>query len=242
MPFNSAQRQIEFITIPGMDGDAINSHRRFNNVEITYNCTIKHLHDKFTTIADQINAIVAWLNSNVDDYAKLQDSYNINKYRIAHFDGAVLPNRSGTIAYSITITFNCKPFKYDINGDEYTTKTISTTADTVIDMTNYEAFKGYPIICLTSIDTDADIIALQFDLNGTNWLVAGKGIIYIDSQIGKVYDDNNNLYFYHNGTPDLFVPPTGMPILNSGQNTITVAKQSDSNIQKIAIMPRWYSL
>lgn len=109
--FGAAQHEVEFLSVPGRNGDLIRDNNRFSNIEVTYHAFI---YNNFAAnIRDFRNALNA-----VSGYAKLVDTYNPNEYRMAcyaaEFTPEVLPmNNAG----EFDIVFTCKPQRFLTSGD-----------------------------------------------------------------------------------------------------------------------------
>lgn len=113
--FDSPERDVEYISIDGRNGDLIQDNGRFHNIEITYPCFIART---FLNNFDDFRSAMHLQRG----YQKLWDSYHPLEYREACLSAPINPktavlNRSGTF----DITFNCKPQRFLIDGSEYVT-------------------------------------------------------------------------------------------------------------------------
>ena len=235
-PFNFPEREITKISIPGHDGDYIQSANRYKNVQISYNCTVIPQTNIFNSLSEQIDSIAEWLYSATDDYAILTDSYNLNTYRNARYDGGLQPTKNGLL-YSFTVNFDCEPYKFLTTNNNIIKEITADNLD--ISLNNYNARGSVPLIKLTPHSTD--VIGMSFSLNNINWFFAVNCTVTVDCKTGKVYTDDG-FAFYHNGNANVFIPPTSptMPILKCGINNLHIDSNIISNISKIEIIPRWY--
>lgn len=113
--YDSPERDVEFISIDGRNGDLIQDNGRFHNLEVTYPCFIARTFlDNFDNFRSQMHL--------QRGYQKLWDSYHPLEYREAVLSAPIHPhagvlNRDGTF----DITFNCKPQRFLLEGSEYVT-------------------------------------------------------------------------------------------------------------------------
>lgn len=108
--FDAPERDVEFVSIDGRNGDIAQDNGRFQNVEITYPAFISR---SFLENFDAFRAAM-YLQSG---YQRLYDSYHPLEYREAVLRMAIQPdtgawNRSG----KFDITFNCKPQRFLLSG------------------------------------------------------------------------------------------------------------------------------
>ena len=108
--FDAPERDVEFVSIDGRNGDIAQDNGRFQNVEITYPAFISR---SFLENFDNFRAAM-YLQTG---YQRLYDSYHPLEYREAVLRMAIQPdtgawNRSG----KFDITFNCKPQRFLLSG------------------------------------------------------------------------------------------------------------------------------
>ena len=101
--FKAPQREYNFLSVPGRNGDLIGTERKFQNAELTYPAFI------YSNFKQNISDFRNALNSLVG-YQRLTDSYHTDEFRMAayasEFEPDVVPmNNAG----EFEITFNCKP-------------------------------------------------------------------------------------------------------------------------------------
>lgn len=113
--YNSPERQVEMITVPGRDGLVALDMGRFENIEIVYPCgTFATTQEEF---AEQLSAFRNAIMS-LRGYQRLEDTYHPEEFRKAVFMSAievepVSYNRAG----EFELTFNCKPQRWLSVGD-----------------------------------------------------------------------------------------------------------------------------
>ena len=105
------ERDVEYIAVPGRNGDLAVDNGRWMNVEVTYSCFIpKHFREHYSDL-------VSWLASQ-KGYGRLEDARHPEFYWLARMDADVDPKMvvaddSGTF----TLTFNCKPQRFLKSGE-----------------------------------------------------------------------------------------------------------------------------
>lgn len=114
---NHPELKLDVVSIPGRNGDMIVSQNAWHNYEQQY--------DIFAGEADgeapqKYFDIIAWLTS-AKGYARLEDSFDPDHYRMAYFAGPLDVAFTLTRVGRATITFNCKPQRFLEDGSEYVT-------------------------------------------------------------------------------------------------------------------------
>ena len=109
--FTAPSRDVEYVTIPGRDGDLIIDNGRFLNVTVSYACGITGDFD------EQFSKLKSWLQQDVG-YHQLEDSYHPEEFRMAAFVEAIKPemepyNESGRFS----LEFVCKPQRFLLAGN-----------------------------------------------------------------------------------------------------------------------------
>ena len=108
--FSAPKYEVDFLEIPGRDGDLIAGPGRYPNVQVTYSV---FLPAKSTQeLAEKILAVKEWLYEEPDRYHELTDTYDAEFFRQAVYAGKLdiedELNRIGVF----TISFSCLPFRY----------------------------------------------------------------------------------------------------------------------------------
>lgn len=211
--YNGASRDVEFISVPGRDGDLIIDNGRHKNITIPYKLTLLNNTERdFKTLAHQIKA---WLTGE-PGYFTLWDSYDPEYFRYAAYIDEVDIEQELEAVGNITVNFNCKPFKYALQGQE---PVILTAAATLY---NAEAFPSKPYIKITgSGDITLTINEEAFSFSGV------EDYIEIDSEIMDAYKGITLLNNRMSGN--------GFPIFVPGENNIAFT----GAVTEIEIIPRW---
>lgn len=109
--FSSPERDVEYVSVPGRNGDLIIDNNRWNNIEVTYPANIPNGFDA------KIQAFRAAMGRK-RGYQRLEDDYHLDEYRMASFTLGIQPetiplNRGG----EFDLVFNCKPQRFLKSGD-----------------------------------------------------------------------------------------------------------------------------
>lgn len=152
--YDSAGRAVEMITIPGRNGAYAMDHKRYENIEVTYHCSIPATDpaDFISAISDLRNALGA-----LTGYNRLTDDFNDNEYRMAVLKGGVGVTNINPQAGTFDVVFDCKPQRFLTSGE--TAQTV-TSGDTITNLTLYDAkpllhVTGYGAIDLRDSNGDS---------------------------------------------------------------------------------------
>lgn len=107
------ERDQEVYHVPGRSGDLIVDYGSYKNVERTYTVSLGSDNASFPALA---RAIADWVSS-ATGYAVLQDSYEPDVYRMARFASSLDITNVLDRAALATITFDCKPQRFLLEGD-----------------------------------------------------------------------------------------------------------------------------
>lgn len=134
--FDSAARDIKSVEIPGRNGAYILDHGRYKNVTVTYDCAIGAQGSTGAEdFADAVAAVRSWLGSHVG-YYRLENDLNPEEYRMAAFTGEIKVDTVGVQMGRFSVSFDCKPQRFLVDGD--TAQTI-TSGDTIENPTAFNA-------------------------------------------------------------------------------------------------------
>lgn len=212
--YNSAEREYNYIEVPGRSGDLIAPFGKWKNQQIVYPAFIAG-----SNFDSDFKSLRAFLASHVG-YYRLTDDYNPGEYRIAAFVGTLEPTisqyfKSGTF----NITFNAKPQRWLTAGETAT----EFTADGTI--TNPTLFDAAPNI----------------RVYGAGEIGIGSATITIDAHPFTYIDIDCDIMDAHYGASNaneyITVTDHIFPVLKPGANGITL-----DGVTKIEITPRWFTL
>ena len=141
--YNSAERDVEVIQIPGRNGDLIRDKKRFNNIDVTYEAgAYNNTQPDFAQkLADLRNALASRVG-----YKRLEDEYNIEEYRMGYYKGQFETEpTSYQRAGEFEITFSCLPQRFLKSGEN---EVAITSGGSIENPTQFESkpllmVKGY---------------------------------------------------------------------------------------------------
>ena len=218
--FGSPLRDVTKVSIPGRNGDLIRDNGRFINSQISYNVVA------MSDFADTARTVRNWLLAP-KGYARLEDTYHPNHYRMARVADVI---SFETSAYNLTgkaqIVFDCMPQKFLKSGETVATlnKNGSAANRTVTNPTPFESKPlirvygsgdgtvtvGNQVITLTGIEAYLDI-----DSESMNCF---KGVVNCNGKVAL-------------GT-------AGYPSLPSGNTTFSMT----GGVTKVEVTGRWWEL
>ncbi len=213
--YAGAARDLTFQSVPGRSGDLLIDNKRFKNVKVKYKvAALEGLFD----IAQIAHRVKSWLSSEVG-YLELIDSYDPNYYRLAAFADAYDLTQDLPCYGTSTIQFNCKPFKYLIEGKR---PLLLEAAQTI---RNPEYFPAKPYIKITGSGT------ITLSINSKTYLFQDvDDYIEIDSESMNAFKgtaSRNVNMFTHT-----------FPELEKGDNAISWT----GTVSSVEIIPRWCCL
>lgn len=159
--FNSAERAVEYITIPGRNGSFALDHGRFENITVVYDCALGQ-----DTDADFVTAISDFRNAlaSAKGYQRLEDDMNPDEYRMAVFSkGLEAPTLNQQTA-TFKVEFNCKPQRYLKSGE---TAISVASGGTVTNPTPFDASPILEIDGAGTVDIGGNQIVLGLETVGT---------------------------------------------------------------------------
>lgn len=210
--YQSPERDVETVAIPGRNGTLSLDNGRFANLIIPYNAFIT---DDFER---NFGAFKAFLMS-VKGYAKLADTYHPDYFRLARFISAIQPemtqhNRHG----QFVLNFDCDPRCFLKSGDRL-----------------------HAIISGESIRNATPFIAKPLiRVYGTGAIAVGNRTVQvteadvytdIDSEIQEAYQGTTNC------NNNIVLVQGEFPTLVPGVNEITF-----TGFTEAYIMPRWWTI
>ena len=207
------ERDYTITHIPGRNGDIIQDNGCYKNVERTYEVSFDALNEDFATYA---NAVSAWLHSTTG-YARLEDSYEPNYYRMATYQESNILENLYNQAGTATIVFECKPQRFLKTGDN--TITIQNSL-TIMNPTGFEAYPLFKVTGTSGVLT----------VNGNSITFSSiDDFVMLDCELQDAYKETTNKNSTVSGT---------FPVLKPGSNTISWT----GNISSVVITPRWWTI
>lgn len=163
--YNSPERDVEMVTVPGRNGAYSLDHGRFKNITVSYPAGA---FDKDQpTFADKLISLRNELASRVG-YKRLEDEYNPDEYRLAVYRGGldVNPVHYST-AGQFDLVFDCKPQRFLKSGE---VEQAIASGDAI---TNPTLFDAHPLV--------------SFQASGDGSITIGDKIVnFYNSPIGVI--------------------------------------------------------
>jgi phage-related protein len=210
--YQSPEKDIEIVTVPGRNGSLSFDNNRFQNINIPYDAYIIDDFEK------NFDAFKAFLGS-VKGYARLSDTYHPDFYRMARFYSAIEPemtqlNRHG----KFTINFDCDPRRFLKSGEKKRDLVAS------IALKNPTSFDALPMMRVYGTGT-VTIGSIAVTINEAD--------VYtdIDCDTQDAYKGNVNCNNKITLTAGKF------PVLKPGINNIYL-----SGVSKVELTPRWWTI
>lgn len=210
--YDAPARDRTIVTIPGRSGDLILDNGRYKNVNVKY--------PAFFTGDFKANAADAraWLLAPTA-YARLEDTYHTDEFRLAIFSGGLEFEPTAWNAHAETeLTFNAKPQRFLKSGE---TAVSVSNGDTI---TNPTDFPALPLITITGTGNGS------ISVGGTTVTLTGlTGGIVIDSDLQDAYYGGLSANDLMSGV---------FPVLAPGANGIAIS----GSITAVTITPRWWRI
>ena len=218
--YATPERDYEVVHIPGRNGDLVIDNGSYKNVTRKYSISVGELDGNFTTLAAGVSE---WLHS-ASGYARLEDSYESDYFRLAYYVADAEMENLFHQAGKMSIEFNCKPARFLKAGERAVP---FTTAGSISNPTFQKSFPKLTIVVSGSgtLTIGDQTITISGLTNSTRMV--------IDSELQDIYEEGSltNL----NSKVSL---SDGFPLLSPGVNTITFT----GSITSVEVIPRWWIL
>ena len=216
--YKGASRDITYTSVPGRSGDLITDNGRYNNVDISYKfALLNNTEREFAELAHQIKS---WLLAEAG-YFRLWDSYDSKYFRLASYSEEVDVEQELRDLGSLSLKFNCKPYKYSFEGQN---AVVFTAAGSLF---NAELFPSSPYIKVTGSGT------VTLTINNSSFLLKDiDGYIELDFDIPNAFkglEAKNNKVSGADMSAFRLLP---------GYNSISWV----GNVERLEIVPRWCCL
>lgn len=108
------ERNYTYTSITGRNGDVITDGKSFKNVKVKY--SLAWIIRPGYTFSEQSSLVASWLSS-ANGYARLEDDYDCNVYRLASVTAETNMSNVLDQASGVSIEFNCKPQRFFKSGE-----------------------------------------------------------------------------------------------------------------------------
>ena len=222
--YSAPTRSVDFIEVPGRNGDLLIDNGNYTNTKAYFDVVITGDVEKNTNR-------LKYLLYSQKGYQKLYDSDLKGFYRMASFNSGfqIMSNDGGVVR----IEFDCKPFKYDISGEE---KIVINEINKAIKINNPYFVEARPLIKITSIGEEQVIKTGFIRINGKDLNVKREDafLMIIDTDLQYAYYDSAGGGVV---SANHLVETTDFSF-HGGENEIWVA----GCISEIEIVPRWKTI
>ena len=211
------QRIREVTHIPGRNGDLVRDTGTYENVPREYKVSIPA--NRNVAYSTVMANVVAWLNS-APGYARLEDTYDPNVYRMAYYQNELNISNIFNEAGKATLKFTCKPQRYLKLGE---TAVTYTSAGSIVNNTNNDAF---PLLNIVTDNTEGTISIGNYSFE----ILAGSGThITIDCELQDAWylTENKNNYIVLSGE---------YPRIEPGTQAISFT----GGVVSVEVTPRWW--
>lgn len=218
--YHFPERKMEVISVPGRNGDIIISQDAYNNIVLKYDLAIVGLGE---TLNEPVRAVMEWL-MRPKGYARLEDSYNPEVYRMAFVKNSMeIENRFMTLGRAV-VEFNCKPQRFLRVGDR------PILASNGLKLANPSIYPAKPLIALKG--SGSAVLRVGTSVLSISGFGTG-GEIDIDCESQSAFYGTTNL------NNKITLTSGGFPELKEGNTQIT---WTGSGVTKVTITPRWWIL
>lgn len=209
-------RKTETKSVPGRNGDLLFVEDAFSNVVQPYDVYISA---EAMRIPSAARAVAAWLYAPAG-YQRLEDSYDLDHFRIAYYNGPTdienILNRFGRA----TISFNCKPQRFLKLGEH----AVSFNSPAVL--RSPSRFPAIPMIRVYGSGAGSLFVGEY-----TVTFSSIDGYVDLDCETQNAYKGVANKNASVSFSPDC-------PRLIAGENQISWS----GGITSVQITPRWWTL
>ena len=217
--YDIPEKEYDIIHVPGRNGDIVIDTGTYKNVSRIYEVSIATRDIAFHR---KMGRVAQWLYS-ASGYARLEDSYEPDSYRLAIYNKKVSIENLFNEAGKAKLEFNCKPQRFLKSGDIPTTLTRSSIIH------NDTPFDALPMIDVITDNTAGELVVGDTVLS----IAANAGLsLTINSELQDVYSGTANKNSYITLNSGIF------PKLVPGNNTISFT----GGIQSITITPKWWTI
>ena len=216
--YNFPERDYEITHVPRRNGDVVKDNGAYKNTTRSYEIALGDYEQTFEELMANISQ---FLYSNTG-YARLEDSYSPEYYRMALFVGPFDVENILFHAGRATIDFNCMPQKFLKLGDK---PMIFSGDGTIWNPTNQIS---KPIITVTGSGSGT------LTINDKSISVSSlSSPLIINSEIEDIYDAQTG----ENRNSDVSLLDRVYPTFRPGDNTISI----QGEITSVEVVPKWWT-
>lgn len=219
--FDSPERDVEMIEIPGRNGSFALDKGRFGNITVSYPAGL--FGEDEASFREGIRALRNALASR-KGYCRLEDDYNPNEYRMAVYKKGLEVDPALLKAGEFTIEFDCMPQRWLKSGE---TAVSVASGGTITNPTLFEASPLLQVWGYGDIDINGEDIVISDEVIG-DVVIAQNGRIFRTLSAEKIQDfdtthfrQGDAISLEYIGVEMDFRPQSGLTVSN-----IQVARQT----------------
>lgn len=252
--FSMPERDYEKVHVPGRNGDVIIDNGSYQNTTAKYEICFGSYTKYFPEMVYQVSK---WLHSAQGQYARLEDSYDPDHFRLAAY---LEENEFENIMFHAgrtTVEFDCKPQRFLKSGE----KPLLYKNVNEIRISNPTIHDSLPFIQIEihRLEEDPqDPYPLKLVIDGEEIAIAIPTSVWdagedqkadfiqvgIDSDLQEVYGVQSSGAVFNLNPVSIFVSGV-FPKLVPGLNTMTVSLdqvEEKAELGTISITPNWWTL
>ena len=214
------ERVYQTISVPGRNGDLVIDTGTYRNVTRSYKVSMATWNK--VLYYQKMNQVAEWLHSSAG-YARLEDTYEEEFFRMAYYKEALTIENLFDEAGRATISFICKPQRYYKSGED---PRLFTANGKIQNGTN---FTSLPILNIVTNNTYGTVTIGEYEFainasSGTN--------ITVDCELQDAFygTTNKNSFIILNGGE--------FPKLKPGDNVVAFT----GGVQSVEVIPRWWTI
>lgn len=205
-------RKIDIVSVPGRNGDLIFPQDAYKNYDQEYEIYVSA---KKTGLNNMANAVSFWLMK--EGYRRLEDSYDPDVYRMAHYTGGINVENYLNEYGRATIKFNCMPQRW------YKSGSYPIVMKQGVKLYNPSPYPSKPLIKVIG--------------SGNGTVTVGETVISLKNIDGYLLIDSDMMHCYKE-TENCNSKMSGQFPIMGKETAITW----DGGITSVIVTPRWYTI
>lgn len=231
--YTAPEKVYDVIHVPGRNGDVVIDTGTYSNVPRTYEVSIATRN--LTTYSQKMSQVAEWLHS-ASGYARLEDSYDEDFYRLAYYNEQNSIQNLFNEAGRATLNFICKPQRYYKHGE------IPLLFTSNGEIQNVTINSACPILNITTNNTAQDpttgivgsvsIGEYAFSIRHDPEYIGETMLFTVDCELQNAYRNliNMNNLMVLNGEE--------FPRIDPGEQAIAF----DGGVLSVEVIPRWWTV
>lgn len=212
---NFPAKDVTTTHVAGRNGDFVIDSGSYANVEREYSLGIPF--QRGVDFSETVTGLVTWLQS-AKGYARLEDTYDPNVFRLAKFSSAGSLTNISNQATTFSVKFDCKPQRYLKSGE----KVFTSNAGNSIDIINNTIYSSKPIISVSGLSkfSSFDVVMLETKSSDKTESISiesnNSDLMILDSELQTAYNEETDL------NDKISLNGNTFPELKPGNNTVSV--------------------